>query len=123
MKKWLVYLTLYLALALSIAFLPGSCDRAQGADAGYENHIVTEKYVTLTYASDNVRYQVEVIADLSQLLKEHGDDSRLLRIIDHDAHTVIYVILNDTGEMFTGLQVLSRKDIHVFAPLYKRLWR
>ena len=118
MKRWLVYLTIYLALALSIAFLPGSCDRAEG-----KNPIVTEKYVTLPYASDSARYEVEVIADLDQFLREHGDNSRLLRIIDHDAQVVIYTTLNATGDMFTGLQIMSRKDIHVHASLYKRLWR
>lgn len=68
-------------------------------------------------------YEVEVIADLKQLLKEHGDDSRMLRVIDHDAQTIIYVLLNDTGEMFTGLQAVSRTSISIYSPIYQRLWK
>jgi hypothetical protein len=112
------YAIAIIILGLAIAFLPGSCQKVEGKDT-----IVTNKYVSLPYASDSARYEAEVIADLDQFLREHGDNSKLLRIIDHDAQAVIYVILNDTGEMFTGLQVLSRKDIHVHAPLYKRSWR
>jgi len=117
-EDWIFHAIACAILALAIAFLPGSCDRAEG-----KNSIVTEKYVTLTFTSDSARYEVKVIADLDQFLREHGDNSRLLRVIDHDAQVVIYTTLNATGDMFTGLQIMSRKDIHVHAPLYKRLWR
>jgi len=111
------YAIAIIILGCAIAFLPGSCDRAQGKDP-----IVTNKYITLPYASDVARYEITVIADLNQFLKEHGDDSRILRIIDHDARVVIYTTLNETGDMFTGMQAVPSTAISVHSPLYKR-WR
>ena len=117
LTKVLICLVLYLTLALSIAFLPGSCDRAQG-----ETTTVLAPD-TRTFTSNGRTYEATVIADLSQYLKEHGDDSALLRFVDYDAHTVIYVLLNDTGEMFTGLQVVPTTALSTRSPLWKRQWR
>lgn len=117
--KWLIYLTLYLALALSIAFLPGSCDRAEGKSPVW---VGNNGHITLSFNTTDTRYQADVIADLHQYLREHGDGSKMLRIIDNDARTVIYVLLNSTGDMFTGLQVIPSTAISPHSPLYKR-WR
>ena len=122
--KWLIYLTLYLTLALSIAFLPGSCDRAQGeTKAGVIAAGTVYSPATVSFSSNGKTYEAAIIADLDEYIRKHGDKSKLLRFIDHDARTVMYVLLNETGDMFTGMQVITSNDLNVHAPLMKRLWR
>ena len=114
------YAIAIIILGLAIAFLPGSCDRVEGNDS--IRWIGNTGHHQLSFSANTVRYKADVIADLDQFLREHGDNSRLLRIIDNDARTVIYVLLNSTGDMFTGLQVIPSTAISPHSPLYKR-WR
>lgn len=114
--KWLIYLTLYLTLALSIAFLPGSCDRAEGKlDARYP-------YERLLVGDEEARvHTVDVVLNLKELIKQHGDDSRLLRYVDEDARVVVYLTLNSTGNIFTSMQIVTRGELSPHSPLFRRM--
>ncbi len=72
---------------------------------------------------DGRTYQVDVLIDLKALIKEHGDDSRLLRYVDKDARIIIYLTQNSTGDIFTSMQTVPSTKISIHSPLYKRLWR
>ena len=114
--KWLIYLTLYLALALSIAFLPGSCDRAEGKSDTrnpYERLLVGDKEARVR--------AVDVVVNLKELIKQHGDDSRILRYVDKDARVIIYFTLNSTGDMFTSMQIVTRSELSPHSPLFQRM--
>lgn len=63
---------------------------------------------------------VEVLCDLKKLVKQHGDDSRLLRYIDEDAKVIIYLTQNSTGDMFTSMQVKTFIELNEDCNLKKR---
>ena len=63
---------------------------------------------------------VDVIVDVQELIKQHGDDSKLLRTIDEDANVVIYFTLNATGDMVTSMHPIPFADLDVHSDLFKR---
>lgn len=63
---------------------------------------------------------VDVLINLEQLIKDHGDDSRLLRYVDKDANVVIYLTQNSTGDMFTSMQAIPLRYIDR-SDLWKRI--
>ena len=77
-----LYLLICVVLGLAIAFLPGSCDRAESAESGM-------KYT-------------DTVAEISTV----DDTPRLLRLVDKDAGVVCYILQNDAMTFLSGLQCI-----------------
>ena len=65
-------------------------------------------------------YTFDVIIPVKELIKQHGDESRILRYVDEDARVVIYFTLNATGDMITSMHPIPMSNMDVNSNLYKR---
>jgi len=116
MRINLYYLMACIVLAMSIALLPGSCDKANG------KLDTRNPYERLLVGGEEGRVEaVDVVINLKELIKQHGDDSRILRYVEKDARIVIYFTLNSTGDMFTSMQIVTRGELSPHSPLFKRM--
>ena len=86
---------------------------AKGDDNPYERLLVTDK--------TGRAHAVDVIINLEELVKQHNDDSRLLRYVDEDARVVIYFTQNSTGDMFTSMQTITRGELSSRSSLFNRM--
>ncbi|MGD9381958.1 MAG: hypothetical protein PVI03_05890 [Candidatus Thorarchaeota archaeon] len=65
-------------------------------------------------------YHCEVIIPVAKLIKQYGDDTRIMRYVDEDAGVVIYFTVNDTGELVTSMHPIPIGNLSIYRNLYKR---
>ena len=65
-------------------------------------------------------YKFDIVAPVKELIKEHGDDTRIMRHVDIDAGVVIYFTINATGDMVTSMHPIPINELSRSSNLYKR---
>jgi len=108
----------FLILAVVCLFLGGLVSSLRIASAKAEKPYPFEHLLT-SDNEGNVR-AVDVILDVKQFIKDHGDTTRILRTVDTDAHVVIYFTLNATGDMVTSMHPVPFATLDRHSDLWKR---
>jgi hypothetical protein len=110
-----LFFAIFAIMAIGIAGIIATV-RASSVDAKnpypYKRLIISDEEGHVT--------NLDIIVDIKELIRAHGDDSKLLRVVDSDAHVVIYFTLNATGDMVTSMHPVPFKDLGVHSNLFKR---